>query len=101
LLQERLPFADSNASLQRQKREQIVESPDSAQSVWLGTFLPKLLKVPERLWWSDFVPIVFDIEKFSTNGTGVQNFFDTELFPARRIDTLLINGHGDILGRLR
>jgi hypothetical protein len=31
----------------------------------------------------------------------MQNFFDTKLFPARRIDTLLINGHGGILGTLR
>ena len=58
--------------------------------------LPKLLKVPKRLWYNsmgDFAPIIFDIEKFAANGTGMQNLFDSELFSARRMDTLLINGH--------
>jgi hypothetical protein len=72
--------------------------------VRVGTLLPKLLKVPKRLWYNRmgyFVPIIFDIEKFTANGTGVQDFFDSELFSARRIDALLINRHADILRLLR
>ena len=97
LLENRLSFADGNATLQWQKWEQIVESPDTAQSVRVGTFLPKWFKVPKRLRRGNFVPIVFDIKEFAASGTSVQDFFDTELLPARGMDTLLINGHADIL----
>jgi len=91
LLQKRLSFADGDATFQWQKGEQFVKSPDPAQSVRMGAFLPKLLKVPERFRWSEFVPIVFDIEKFAADGTVMLNLFDSELFPARWIDALLIN----------
>jgi hypothetical protein len=67
----------------------------------VGSLLPVLLEVLKCLRRSDFIPIVFDIEQFAAGGTGVENLFDTELFPARRIDALLINGHGTIVGGSR
>jgi hypothetical protein len=101
LLKNRLTFADGDAPLQRQEWEQIMKSPNSAQPVWRGTFLPKLFKMLERFRRGNAVPIILNIKKFAANGAGMQNLFDSELLTAHRIDTLLKNRHAYILMALR
>lgn len=70
-----------------------MKSPNPTEPMQIGTLGPISFEMLEQFWRIEFVPIVIDIQKFAAMGTGMMNFFDTELFAAIRINAMLKNCH--------
>ena len=102
-LEQRLAFADGDASLDRRERQQVVEPPHAAETVRIVALGPFPLEIGQLSRRREPVPIVGDIQETSATVAGDADFIDGKGRAAGRRDALLVGGgrcgNGRVLDR--